>query len=213
MVTTKLSLFNGALRELGSRKLASLTENRESRRVLDDIWTSGFVDEVLETAQWTFAMRAIEIASDPSSSPEFGFRYRFTKPDDWVKTSYVCQDEDFNIPCLEYADENDSWWANIDTLYIKYVSNDAAYGNDLSLWTPSVVTFAECLLARKACKRLTQSDSDEEMLWKKLKKAKTEALSRDAAKGPTKFAPRGRWASSRLGQRGNRYDTDGNSVS
>lgn len=212
MTTTKLSLFNGALRELGSRKLASLSENRESRRVLDDIWTGGFVDEVLETAQWTFAMRAIEIASDPSASPDFGFRYKFTKPDDWVKTSYVCTDEDFNTPCLDYADENDAWWSNQDTLYIKYVSNDSAYGADLSLWTPSVVTFAEMLLARKACKRLTQSDSDEEMLYKKLSKAKKEALSRDAMKGPAKFAPRGRWASSRLGWRGNRYDTDGNGV-
>jgi hypothetical protein len=212
MTTTKLSLFNGALRELGSRKLASLSENRESRRVLDDIWTSGFVDEVLETAEWTFAMRAIEIASDPSSDPQFGFQYRFTKPSDWVKTSYVCQDEDFNDPCLDYADENDSWWANIATLYIKYVSNDASYGADLSLWTPSVVTFAETLLARKACKRLTQSDSDEDMLWKKLKKAKTEAMSRDAAKGPTKFAPRGKWASSRLGAAARR-DTNGNNVS
>lgn len=211
MTTTKLSLFNGALRELGSRKLASLSENRESRRVLDDIWTGGFVDEVLETGQWTFGMRAIEIASDPSVSVGFGFQYGFSKPDDWKKTCFVCTDEGFNQPCLDYSDENNFWWANVDTLYIKYVSNDSAFGGDLSLWPQAVVTFAECLLARKACKRITQSDADEELLIKKVKKFKVEALSREALAGPTKFAPRGKWASARTGGRGYR-DTDGNSV-
>lgn len=212
MTTTKLSLFNGGLRELGARKLASLTENRESRRVLDDIWTGGFVDEVLQTAQWTFAMRAIEIASDPSVSAQFGFLYGFSKPTDWLKTSFVCLDENFYQPLTDYSDENNYWWANIDTLYIKYVSNDTDYGADLSLWPQSVVTFAEILLARKACKRITQSDADEEMLYKKLKKAKTDAMSRDAMAGPTKFAPRGQWASARLGGMGKRYDSNGNPV-
>ena len=31
----RLDVYNGALRRLGSRRLASLTENREPRRVLD----------------------------------------------------------------------------------------------------------------------------------------------------------------------------------
>ena len=37
----RLDVYNGALRRLGSRRLASLTENREPRRVLDDIWNNG----------------------------------------------------------------------------------------------------------------------------------------------------------------------------
>lgn len=213
MTTTKLSLYNGALRELGSRKLASLSENRESRRTLDTIWDGGFVDEVLESGLWTFAMRSIEIAYDPSVSAGFGFQYAFTKPDDFVRTAYVCQDEDFRIPVLDYADENGNWWANIDTLYIKYTSNDSSYGNDLSLWPASAVTFAELLLAKKACKRLTQSDADEDRLERKLMKAKRHAVGVDAMAGPTKFAPRGAWANARLGRGGSRYDTDGKNVS
>jgi hypothetical protein len=67
LATTKLSLYNGALRELGSRKLSSLSENRESRRVLDDIWDGGFRDEILESGLWTFAVRSIEIDRDSSA--------------------------------------------------------------------------------------------------------------------------------------------------
>lgn len=212
MTTTKLSLYNGALRELGSRKLASLSENRESRRVLDTIWDGGVVDEILEAATWAFSVRSIEIAYDPSASPGFGFQYKFTKPDDFVRTAYVCLDEDFRIPVINYADENGSWWADVDTLYIKYSSNDPAWGKDYSLWPQSVVQFAELLMARKAAKRLTQSDADEERLERKLKKAKRHAMALDAMAGPTKFAPRGSWASSRLGQAGRRYDTEGNGV-
>ena len=212
MTTTKLSLFNGALRELGSRKLASLSENRESRRVLDDIWSNGFVDGILEGGLWTFAMRAVEIASDPSLDPQFGFTSGFSKPDDFIRTAYVCQDENFKQPLIDYSDENNYWWANIDTLYVKYISNDADYGGDLSLWPSCVVDWAELELARYACKRLTQSDADEERIIKKAKSAHTSAKSQAAMAGPTKFAPRGSWINSRLGASSRRYDTDGNKV-
>jgi hypothetical protein len=140
-------------------------------------------------------------------------QYKFDKPGDWVRTAYVCLDEDFRIPETDYADENGAWWANLDTLYIKYVSKDASYGYDLSLWPQSVVYYAEALMARKACKRLTQSDSDEDILFKKVKKFKAEARALDAMEGPTKFTPRGSWTSSRLGNLSRRYDTDGNNVS
>ena len=37
MANDQLSLYNNALTVLGERKIASLTENREPRRVLDDV--------------------------------------------------------------------------------------------------------------------------------------------------------------------------------
>lgn len=211
-MTTKLSVYNGALRNLGSRNLASLSENRESRRVLDTAWDGGFVDEILELGQWVFATRTVEISYDPSITTDFGYTYGFGKPDDFVRTAGVCQDELFQIPLLDYRDENGFWWSNLDTIYVSYISNDTSFGNDLSLWPQTFIDFAEKNLALKVCKRLTQSDNDEVILQKKVEKALVKARSIDAMADPVRFAPRGRWANARLGSQGQRYDTNGNPV-
>ncbi len=67
-MTTKLSIFNDALAHLGELKLASLTENREARHVLDDTW-SGRVTFCLERAFWNFAMRSVELAASDTLAP------------------------------------------------------------------------------------------------------------------------------------------------
>ena len=38
---TRLQLYNSALLLLGERNLASLSENREPRRLLDHVWDTG----------------------------------------------------------------------------------------------------------------------------------------------------------------------------
>ena len=41
MATTQLSLYKDAITLVGGRRIASLTEERKSRRVLDDAWDEG----------------------------------------------------------------------------------------------------------------------------------------------------------------------------
>ena len=81
-MTSKLTLFNGALRLLGERRLASLTEDRPARRYLDDAWDDGLVDDALEQGFWNFATRTVQMTASTSVEPEFGYRYAFQKPDD-----------------------------------------------------------------------------------------------------------------------------------
>src|SRR5258708_823139 len=122
-MTDKLSLYNGALTEfLGERKLANLTENREPRRVLDEIWDGGALRYCLEQGLWNFAMRTIQLTYSPSVEPDFGFRYAFDKPTDWVRTAALCVDEFFRCPLLQYNDEAGFWFADIDTIYVRYIS-------------------------------------------------------------------------------------------
>jgi hypothetical protein len=66
MAVSRLSIYNGALRECQERKLASLSEDREPRRVLDDVWNDGdgLLRFVLRQKQWRFARRTVEIASE-----------------------------------------------------------------------------------------------------------------------------------------------------
>lgn len=211
MGTTRLLLYNEALRHLGERKLSALTETGKSRRVLDGIWDGGWIDRVLEGADWQFATRAIEFASDPDVEPAFGLTYAFSKPTDFVRTAAVASDEYFHCPLNEYTDEGAYWYADIDPLWIKYVSNDAAFGADLSRWPPSFVEYAALWGAHKACKAITQSDSAREELQKDAKKALLVARGRDGQLEPTKFLPASSWTQARhgWGNRGMRMTATG----
>lgn len=198
MSTSQLALYNGALTKfLGERKLASLSENREPRRVLDDIWSQGAVKYCLERGHWKFAQRVAKLTYDPSVTPSFGYNRAFEKPSDCVKISMLCSDEYFKAPLLEYSEESGFWFASLDEVYISYVSDDSSYGGDMSLWPESFIRFVECYLALSAVNRISQSATSEDKLEKKISKLKVDALSKDAIQGPTKFPPPSSWLTAR----------------
>jgi hypothetical protein len=196
-MTTKLTIFNGALTIVGERLLGSLTENREPRRLLDQVWDSNGVKTCLEMGQWGFAMRTKAIDYDSGIEPAFGFSRVFDKPDDWVLTSALCQDEFFRAPLLNYFDEAGYWYSDLDTIYVRYVSDDTGYGLDFNKWPESFREFVEAHFASKIVQRITGSDASKKEVDKvradKLKTAKSRAAMADA----TTFPARGSWGLSR----------------
>lgn len=209
-MATKLSLYNGALRLCRERKLASLSENREPRRLLDDAWgdgsTVGSVRRCLELGQWTFATRTVRLDSSPSVQPDFGYRYAFDQPADMVDVCGLWTDEHGQCPLLAYVDERHYWYADIDPIYASYVSNDAEYGADLSLWPQTFADFVEADLADQVVGSLTGADS--KYVADKLKERRKDAKSGDAMRKPTRFMPAGSWSSARGGGR-SRIDRPG----
>lgn len=199
MSTSQLSLYNGALRVLGQSKLSALTDAVENRYLLDGVWDENLRDDVLSHGNWNFAIRAIESEYDTSvSSPEFGFQRAFTKPTDWIRTTQLASDEYFVHPLtdLEFYDEQGYWWSDLETLYVRYVSNDTSYGYDLSLWPQSFIRYVEAYfalqIAPKVLDRLGVSD-----LEKKTHRLLLNALSKDALNEGAKFHPPSGWASAR----------------
>lgn len=195
----KLRLYNAALRHIGELKLSSLTENREPRRVLDDVYDDGFVNDVLEQAYWKFASRSVKLDKDASVTPTFGYRFAFSKPADFVHIMQVASDEYFNVPLLRMSDEGNFIFADLDEIFIQYVSNGTTFGNDLSRWPESFTRYVELYLATQIVERLTQNSSKHDTLLALTKRAKTYAKSKDAIKNPTRFPPTGEWVLSRGG--------------
>lgn len=217
MSATRLSIYNDALLLCGERALASLTEEREPRRLLDQVWNQNGVDECLEEGQWNFAMRTIQIDYDPDIEPDFGYSRAFSKPSDWILTSALCCDEFFRVPLLQYSDEAGYWYAELDTIYVKHVSNDASYGADLSKWPRSFTEFVVTHFASKIALKLTNSDAKVRLAINPENprhsirgRALTNAKSRCAMANPTSFEAQGNWSKARM--RGNyRRDGGGNS--
>lgn len=196
----KLAIYNGSLRRLGSRALASLTENREPRRVLDGIWGLNAAPvKVLEGSEWNFATRTVEGVYAPEIEPSFGFRRAFNKPDDFARLSALSGDDRFSRPLVhtEYVDEAGYWFSDRDVLYIKYNSKSESYGLKSSAWTETFKDLLELMLAYEACERLTNSRTKKADLWGEYKDMLKTARSQDSMNDGVKFPPRGSWVSAR----------------
>ena len=208
MAATKLSLYNGALRHLGQGKLSAIDEGVENRRLLDDIYDDQAIKTVLEMGLWNFAMRTVKVEYDTSIEPDFGLRRAFSKPTDWVRTAEAASDEHFTTPLidLEFRDEQGYWFADIDSIYVRYVSDDDEYGSDLSLWPLSFVKCFEWFLAWELTPRLAENKTSQDEVWKMLQDQLKNARSKDALNEGVKFPPAGGWASARGGFRRGRRD-------
>lgn len=210
-MTDRLSIYNGALMLAGERFLASLNEEREPRRLLDRVWDSNGVKTCLEMGQWNFAMRAAQIDYDPDVEPSFGYNRAFEKPEDWVLTSALCVDDRFQQPLTQYIDEAAYWYCDLDTIYVRYVSDDVAYGLNYSAWPDSFREYVEEFFCSKVVKKLSGSQEAEDESKQRLKDKLRTAKSRAAMAGPTMFPARGAWSMSRAGSRG--YSDRGNNGS
>lgn len=196
-MTTKLRLFNNALRYCGERSIATLTENREPRRLLDDVWDDGGVDACLEEGLWKFATRSMKIDFDPTIVPDFGLTRAFAKPSDWVKTGAMCSDEYYDVPLTRYQHENNYWYADLDEIYVQYVSNHTSYGNDLSLWPKTFTDFVAAYFANEICWKLTTNGETLNKVEGFLAANRKTAKSKDAWNQPQKFPAPGNWSTSR----------------
>lgn len=195
-MTSKLTLYNGALRLLRERPLASLSENREPRRILDSAWDGGAVDYCLEGGLWKFAKKTVMLDASPSIEPDFGYQYGFELPTDHLTTAGVWLDENMTQPLREYREEAGYWFAARETIFVSYISNDSAYGGDLSLWPQAFVKCVEAHLASEVAGPLTESGKDMIALRDKLL---LDARAGDAQADPSRDLPTGSWVRARRG--------------
>lgn len=220
MATTRLKIYNGALLLLGELRLATLTEDREARRLLDDVYNDDGIRYCLEQAQWYFAMRSTRLDYNPSVEPAWGYNRAFTKPDDWVTTSGVFRDEFLKSPLLEYNDEAGFWYAEEDEIFVQYVSDHTSFGLNLSLW-PSVFTdYVKAYFAGRIVHKVPSAASQIQFLLGPpgredkgyVNRTLLIAKNKAAMAGPATFPFKGFWSRARHAGR-NRLYRDGGSNS
>lgn len=209
MSSSRLKLYNRACQICGEARLAALTDERPARYELDNIWANDGVKECLEQGQWQFGNRAVRIDYDTAIAPEFGYQRAFAKPDDYCATIAVCSDEYYQQPLLSYIVEAGYWYADLDTIYVQYVSNDSAFGGDLSRW-PAL--FAEYVAQSFAAKLIPTLSEDKRKLDRildprngSLHKSLIKARSHDRQGKPTRFPPESSW---NLARRGGGFNND-----
>jgi hypothetical protein len=207
-MTTKIEVYNAALTHLGEREIASLSEDNEPRRALDSVYSRA-AGYCLERGMWNFGKRTISITPSEDIAPEFGFTNAFEKPDDWVRTMRIADNENFAQPLMHMQDEAGVWYADVTPLYVEYVSNGTSYGMNLSKWPETFTDYVSIRLARLICRRITSSDSKYDEMRKDEIKALTVARANDAMNQPPGMPPQGTWVVSRSAGRTHRSRWDG----
>ena len=200
-MSDRLTMYNNALLLCGERALASLTEAREPRRILDQVWDADGVKKCLEQGQWRFATRTIQMDYDPDIEPTFGHNRAFPKPSDYVGLVGLSGDEFFSEPLLAYVDEGGHWYSDLDTMYVRYVSDDDQYGLDINNWPGWFEDFVSAYFASRIIWKLAASEDKLKTIQKEVERAKKLALNKDAMSDPTKFPPPGTWSRARHGSR------------
>lgn len=199
MTIDKLGFYNAALRLLGERRLASLTENREPRRVLDGVWADDAIGACLEQGQWSWASRSIKMEATSSADTDFGYEYAFQKPDDYVRTISLCNDEYFSSTLNRFTDEGDYLYADSDTIYLRYVSDGVNYGRNYALMPQSFQRYVIAFMAYEASLRLTNSHAIQDRLEQQMRRRLSDAQAKDGVNRPVQFPPRGSWSRARQG--------------
>lgn len=199
MTTSILTLYNGALLEIGAAPLSTVSDATKSRYTLDAVYSS-VVADCLEQGSWNHALRDVKLDADTSITPAFGYKYVFAKPTDWVRTTMISGDENFNIPLPQFIDENGTFSTWVTPIYLQYVSNGTDYGLSLTSWPRSFARYVEIALAERIVTAISQNGGDKDRLtFKTLPRAKRDALNKDAIGEPTKFFQMGSWNRSRAG--------------
>lgn len=170
--TTKLIVYNDAIRELGGHPLADVSTANTSLQALEGAFPHA-VEYILGRIDWNFARRRATLTgvADTSFPP---FTYRYARPSDylrklWIKTAAT---DEFQ---LNHAESGAVFYGFSATALLEYIS-DHADNYDPANWPPHftrcLVLYLAVLVAPKIA-RVGQADTADG--YKKLEMALADA--------------------------------------
>ena len=201
-MASQLGIYREAAAIIKQRPPVTVSDNTECARLFGYEY-SNTLAYCLEQGLWNFALRSIELNSDPNIDPQFGYTYAFEKPTDFVRLNGIAGNGYFNPTLEEYLDEGAYWFASIDPLYVSYVSNGVTYGLNLGSWPATFQRFVAYELAYRTAPHLTaMEDAGLKMLYQQKVTALSDARTKDAMNQPVSRPPPGRLLTARYGSRG-----------
>lgn len=190
-MATKLGILNDALRAIGDLRLTSLTDDVEARYVLDDAWDEAVLFCFTE-GLWNFATKTEEITADDQLEPIPGFTYAFNKPDNWLRTITIAPTSLFTEEAV-YRDEGGKIYANIETLYIRFISSALADATGAAQWPTSFAKVVSAYLAQECAERISGSNTEGDRLAAQYKAILASAKNKDALDQSKMILRPGNW--------------------
>ena len=150
MAVSQLALYNNALLMLGQRTLASITEAREPRYVLDAIWNLGAVDYCAEIVKPRFLTTTSKLATSTSSS-QHDLDNVFNLPSDYLTTVAVYSDAELTQEVTRFVIDANTLACDYGTIFLRYVRTfPGTYTN----WPSSFAQVVAAYLASRAAVKI-----------------------------------------------------------
>lgn len=175
--TTKLIVYNEALRELGAHPLANIVSVNTRLTELDGAFEHA-VEYLLSRVDWNFAKRRASRTgvSDTSFPP---FTYRYTRPSDYLRKVWfkLSAADEFQI---DHTESGAVLYGFEESALLEYMS-DHADNYDPANWPPQFTRCMSIYLALLVGPKLARvGDDDTKALYQKLEIAIGEAQRQEA---------------------------------
>ena len=161
VATTKLIVWNEALREIGDHPLTDTTTPNTAQDALNSAWDHA-VEYVLSRRDWNFARRRATLTgiSDTSHPP---YVYRYARPSDYLRKIWVknAADDEFQIPHAEIAAVI---YGHATSALIEYIS-DHSDNYDPANWPPQFTRVLALYLAMLVAPKLGRVGMDDAKTW------------------------------------------------
>jgi len=156
--TTKLIVYNAALREIGGQRLSSLSETSTRLQELDGAWDHA-VEHVLAMQVWSFARRRATLSgvADTSYPP---YQYRLTKPSDFLRRAWLKIAAN-DAKQIDHVEVGAVFYAMRSSGLLEYVS-DHADNYDPVNWPPHFTRVVTLYLASLVGPKLARIGADDQ---------------------------------------------------
>jgi hypothetical protein len=174
--TSKLIVYNDALRELGSHPLANLTTPNTRLQELDGAFPHA-VEYTLSRIDWNFCRRRATLTGviDAAHPP---FTHRYVRPSDYLRKVWikVAADDEFSA---EHAEVGAVFYGFNPTVLIEYMSDGASNYEPVN-WPPQFTRSLVVYLAMLCAPKLARAGDDIAALYQKLDVALDGARAQEA---------------------------------
>lgn len=199
-MASSTQIANQALTKLGAERITDLSDDTNSARVMNAIYTAKR-DAELAASPWTFAIKRASIPAS-STAPAFGWARSFPLPTDFLRLVQVGEAYAFYETAealFEMESDPDTGRPAIlsdepSPLNIRYVYRVTNPGLHPALFDEALA----CRLAAEACEQITQNLGKREAAWEERKQALRDARRVNAIEQPPQRNPNGTWASAML---------------
>jgi hypothetical protein len=157
MASSETEICNIALGWVGGERIATIDEDSVGGKLCRDLYYD-CRDAVLESRNWTFAMRR-KVLTPNSAAPVFGFSQRFLIPSDCLRIVRLGYSPDLKER-VHWEKEDNYILCDYETLYLRYISRT----EDVVGYSSKFVLALACRLAADMAVPIAGSKSLQETM-------------------------------------------------
>lgn len=192
-MASEVGIVNVALRMLGAKRIAALTDDNENAKRANDVYEP-LRDYLMRAHVWNFGVKRRKLGQ-LSSAPTYEFDYAYQLPSDWLRTVEV-HDNSAGTHQAIYRIEGTSVLSDAPDIWMMYVWRVT----DPNQMTADFRQALSCLIARDIAVAVTNSRTMREDMEREYKSAFRRARSADSIEDFPASFPEGSWSMARQGR-------------